>query len=92
MFNGWCTNQIPDANIKELLPPNEFQKFNKFKKRWNFSVNTQKGFIPCVYPDCENWVKYKDGDEQFVTCEAGHEFCAKCKERWHRSKNCKNVK
>ena len=49
-----------------MLSNENFTKYLRFKKRSVFYLNIQKGYIPCVSPDCEEWVAYKKGDDEFV--------------------------
>jgi hypothetical protein len=85
-----CKNLLPDRVIKEELSRENYLKFVKFKKRNTLMANIHRGMIPCTHPDCEEWVKYKEGEDPFVECEQEHKFCAKCKEGWHKKNKCKN--
>ena len=83
-----CLTQIPDLIIKSHVNLEEYKKFERFRTRYIYANKIQKGYIPCVFPDCEEWLKYEEGDEKFIMCTNGHKFCAKCKENWHLKKNC----
>jgi hypothetical protein len=86
-----CTSSIPDKVMQQVLESSIFSKYLRFKKRINYYVNVNNGMIPCVAPDCEEWIPYKDGTSEFVSCTLGHRFCAKCKKDWHRKGRCDNV-
>ena len=84
-----CLNIISDKIIKQFTTQELYRKYLKFKKRNLYAENMKKGLIPCIHPDCEEWIKYKDGDDPNVTCKEGHSFCAKCKQKQHKGKRCK---
>jgi hypothetical protein len=86
-----CTSSIPDNVIQENLDREIFAKYIRFKKRVVYYVNLNNGMIPCVSPDCEEWIMFREGNNPFVICELGHRFCAKCKKDWHKKGNCTNV-
>ena len=84
-----CLNIISDKIIKQFTTQELYRKYLKFKKRNLYAENMKKGLIPCIHPDCEEWLRYKEGDDPNVTCNEGHSFCAKCKQKQHRGKRCK---
>jgi hypothetical protein len=86
-----CIAVITDNIIKENLDNETYAKYIRFKKRFIVYVNLNNDMIPCVAPDCEEWISYREGNNPFVACEQGHRFCAKCKKDWHRKGNCNNV-
>ena len=84
-----CIFIIPDKIIKQFSTQELYRKYLKFKKRNLYLENMKKGLIPCIHPDCEEWIRYKEGDDPNVTCNLGHSFCAKCKQKQHRGRRCK---
>ena len=84
-----CIYIIPDNIIKQFTTQELYRKYLKFKKRNLYLENMKKGLIPCIHPDCEEWIRYKEGDDPNVTCNLGHSFCAKCKQKQHRGRRCK---
>ena len=84
-----CINIIPDKIIKQFSTQDLYRKYIKFKKRNLYIENMKKGLIPCIHPDCEEWINYKEGDDINVKCNQGHRFCAKCKQKQHKGKRCK---
>ena len=84
-----CIFIIPDKIIKQFTTQELYRKYLKFKKRNLYLENMKKGLIPCIHPDCEEWIRYKEGDDPNVTCNLGHSFCAKCKQKQHRGRRCK---
>ena len=83
-----CIYIIPDDIVKQFTNQMLFRKYLKFKKNLLYEENLKKNLIPCVHPDCEEWVKYKEGDDINVICNKGHKFCAKCKGRQHKGRRC----
>ena len=85
-----CVIPIKESEIKKTVDDNIYSKYVKFRRRQIYLENIKKGLIPCVYPDCEEWIPYREGREPFVRCALGHEFCAICKQPPHGKKKCKN--
>ena len=83
-----CLYILPEDIIKKFIDDETYKKYIKFKKRAIFKENLSNNLIPCIYPDCEEWVKYTEGDNINVQCNLGHKFCAKCKEKQHPGKRC----
>jgi len=83
-----CINIYDDKTIKQFTTQDLYRKYLKFKKNKLYEENLKKGLIPCVHPDYEEWIKYKEGDDVNVTCKKGHSFCAKCKNKQHKGKRC----
>ena len=83
-----CLYEIPDKIIKRFTTQELFRKYLKFKKNSLYYENLKKGLIPCIHPDCEEWIKYNENDDPNVTCKEGHSFCAKCKQKQHKGKRC----
>jgi hypothetical protein len=86
-----CGFPLIDSVIMELVDDANYVKYKRFKKRLIYLTNINIGLIPCIFPDCEEWIAYKDGDEPLVACEYNHKFCAKCKQKWHVKGRCRNV-
>ena len=84
-----CLYEIPDKVIKTFTTQELFRKYLKFKKKSLYYENIKKGLIPCIHPDCEEWIKYNENDDPNVTCNKGHSFCAKCKQKQHKGKRCR---
>jgi hypothetical protein len=83
-----CLYILSEDIIQQFIDDETFKKYIKFKKREIFKENIANNLIPCIYPDCEEWVKYTEGDDINVQCSLGHKFCAKCKENQHPGKRC----
>lgn len=83
-----CLYILSEEIIQQFIDDETFKKYIKFKKRAIFKENISNNLIPCIYPDCEEWVKYTEGDDINVQCSLGHKFCAKCKENQHPGKRC----
>ena len=61
-----CLYEIPDKIIKRFTTQELFRKYLKFKKNSLYYENLKKGLIPCIHPDCEEWIKYKEGDDMNI--------------------------
>lgn len=86
-----CVGILTEEEIKSHVTPVHFVKYKKFKRRNEYIEKIRNGYIPCVAPDCEEWVLFNNPEENFLECSAGHKFCGKCKEGWHLRKKCVNV-
>ena len=75
--------------IENFTPTKFFKKYCFLNDKIDSMKNRPKGCIPCIYPDCKQWVEYNLYDEDpFVTCPCGHSFCALCKGEVHKGKMC----
>jgi hypothetical protein len=86
-----CTKLINEKSVKDNVSNENFVKYLRFKKRQTYLLNLNNGLVPCVFPNCEEWLSYREGNNPFLICQYGHRFCAKCKQDWHRPGNCQNV-
>jgi hypothetical protein len=87
-----CKLLYPEPYIKEIVGDELFNKYLFFKRRSELQYCLQNGYIHCTFANCQELVPYKDGEDSLVECARGHQFCAICKEEWHNSTDCKNVK
>lgn len=87
-----CKDVYKEEVIEKLVPQNIFHRYLVVKNREETKTRLQKGFIPCAYPDCQELVVYKEGNNPLVFCKNKHRFCAICKDKWHSNTNCKNVR
>jgi hypothetical protein len=86
-----CKLLYSEMIIQKTIDQNIFHRYLVNKNRDETKHRLQNGFIPCTYPDCQELVFYKDGNNPLVFCAKKHKFCAKCKEGWHKYTECKNV-
>ena len=86
-----CKYVYREELIQKFVSQNIFHRYLVMKTREETKHQLQKGFIPCAYPDCQDLLIYKDGNNPLVFCKNKHRFCAICKGEWHSSTNCKNV-
>ena len=79
--------------ISEILEPYIFNIYQKLKKTQIYINITKKlGYVPCVFPDCKQYVRPINNDTSKVTCLKGHKFCVKCKQKHEKNqKNCHKV-
>ena len=64
---------------------NLINKYNKFKLRNKLYEDENVKF--CPNRDCESYAR-KEGDNKYVTCQEGHQFCWNCFKPWHGKKEC----
>ena len=62
-------------------------KYKKFKLRNQLYNDENIKF--CPIKDCESYAK-KEGDNKYVTCLEGHQFCFQCSKPWHGNKECQD--
>ena len=86
---GGCPFIFTKNLIANFTPKKIFTKYCFLTDKINSLKIRPIGCIPCVYPDCQEWVKYNTYDEDpFVICPFGHSFCALCKGEIHKGKMC----
>jgi len=86
-----CKQTFNEKFIQKVVDRNIFHRYLVCKNREESKNLLQKGFIPCSFPDCQEMVLYKNGNNPLVFCVKKHRFCAICKEGWHKNLDCKNV-
>lgn len=84
-----CPYIIEDQIIQNFVPEEVYYKYLKFLERKRYEDKINQGYIPCVFPDCEEWIKFDINSEPFVECANGHKFCALCKEPPHPNRLCR---
>ena len=60
-------------------------KYKKFKLRSDLYNDPNVKF--CPIKDCESYAR-KEGDNKYVKCKEGHQFCFVCSKPWHGRKKC----
>lgn len=78
-----CKQVITDEEVRYCLDLQYYTKYKKFKRRLLYLKNTNKGFVPCPFPNCEEFVEIINGSNNAI-CDIGHSFCSKCMERCHQ--------
>ena len=73
-----CGENIEDNFIIKLLDKEEYEKYNKLYKKIEGLKN--KDYIPCPYPNCEDFGKKIDVVKNLLICGKNHLFCIECKE------------
>ncbi len=87
-----CIKLLNEKAVKDNVNNDNYVKYLRFKKRQTYFININNGMVPCVFPNCEEWMSYREGNNPFLICQYGHRFCAKCKQDWHRAGNCQDVR
>lgn len=84
-----CPHEFDDAFIIKHLAGDEelINKYKKFKLRNKLYEDTNIKF--CPIKDCESYAK-REGNEKYVTCLEGHQFCFDCSRPWHGNKKCQD--
>ena len=65
-------------------------KYRHYKQRSEVFHSKDKTF--CPEPDCDSYLQWKQGQNKYVKCENGHEYCYICLRHWHGDKKCKEEK
>ena len=84
-----CPHEFDDNFIVSHLAGDEIliNKYRKFKLRNELYKEDNIKF--CPIKDCESYAK-KEGDNNYVTCLEGHQFCFQCSKPWHGKKKCQD--
>ena len=84
-----CPHEFDDDFIISHLAGDEvlINKYKKFKLRNKLYEDSNIKF--CPIKDCESYAK-REGDEKYVTCLEGHQFCFDCSKPWHGNKKCED--
>lgn len=82
-----CPHTFDDDFIISHLANDEIliNKYKKFKLRTKLYEDSNIKF--CPIKDCESYAK-REGNEKYVTCLEGHQFCFECSKPWHGDKKC----
>lgn len=82
-----CPQILDDDFIINHLQNDErlIKKYKKFKSRNDLYSQPDVKF--CPVKDCESYAR-KKGDNKYVTCLNGHNFCFNCSKPWHEKKKC----
>jgi hypothetical protein len=78
-----CKQVITDDEVRYCVDMQIYSKYKKFKRRLLYLNNKNKGFVPCPFPNCEEYVPLIS-DSINIICDIGHAFCSKCMERVHQ--------
>lgn len=88
--NEGCKLVLLESEIIHFLKskPILLQKFFKFKNAQEIARNPNMKW--CIRPGCEKVVNVKknSGDNCYMKCECGQEFCYKCNNPWHPDMKC----
>ena len=84
-----CTHEFDENFITSHLQGDQklIDKYKKFKLRNDLYSDENIKF--CPIKDCESYAK-KEGDNKYVTCLEGHQFCFQCSKPWHGNKKCQD--
>jgi hypothetical protein len=84
-----CPSEFDDNFIISHLAGDEklIQKYKKFKLRNQLYSDENVKF--CPVKNCESYAR-KEGENKYVTCLEGHQFCFQCSKPWHGNKKCQD--
>ena len=84
-----CPHEFDDEFIIGHLAGDNIliNKYKKFKLRNKLYDDSNIKF--CPVKDCESYAK-REGNEKYVTCLEGHQFCFDCSKPWHGNKKCQD--
>ena len=84
-----CTYEFDEDFIISHLngDQNLINKYKKFKLRSDLYNDPNIKF--CPIKDCESYAR-KEGDNKYVKCLEGHQFCFICSKPWHGKKKCQD--
>ena len=84
-----CPHEFDEKFVISHLAGDEvlINKYKKFKIRNDLYSDENVKF--CPIKDCESYAK-KEGDNKYVTCLEGHQFCFQCSKPWHGNKKCQD--
>ena len=84
-----CPHEFDDNFIISHLGNDNIliNKYKKFKLRNDLYSDANVKF--CPIKNCESYAK-KEGDNKYVTCLEGHQFCFQCSKPWHGNKKCQD--
>ena len=84
-----CPHEFDEKFIISHLAEDQvlINKYKKFKIRNDLYSNENVKF--CPIKNCESYAK-KEGDNKYVTCLEGHQFCFQCSKPWHGNKKCQD--
>ena len=84
-----CPQEFDEEFIISHLAGDQIliNKYKKFKIRNDLYSNENVKF--CPIQNCESYAK-KEGDNKYVTCLEGHQFCFQCSKPWHGNKKCQD--
>ena len=84
-----CPHEFDENFITSHLEGDEvlINKYKKFKLRNQLYSDENIKF--CPFKDCESYAK-KEGENKYVTCLEGHQFCFQCSKPWHGNKKCQD--
>ena len=64
------------------------QKYEDFKVKSSIANDPNKKFCPT--PNCKSFLK-KELDNNFVSCQNGHQWCYECLKAWHKDSTCEEI-
>ena len=84
-----CPHEFDENFVISHLQKDQIliNKYKKFKLRNQLYNDENIKF--CPIKDCESYAK-KEGDNKYVTCLEGHQFCFQCSKPWHGNKGCQD--
>lgn len=87
-FSYKCNTIISESTIQSTIKDDKdlIDKYEKIKKRNLILSDEDKKF--CPEPKCDSFLECKKGQDKYVKCENGHQYCYVCLQKWHYSEKC----
>ena len=84
-----CPHEFDENFIISHLDGDQIliNKYKKFKLR--NELYSEENIKFCPFKDCESYAR-KEGENKYVTCLEGHQFCFQCSKPWHGNKKCQD--
>ena len=82
-----CKEEISEEFILNHIKQDKklVEKYYKFKSRASILKDPNKKY--CPEPDCDNYLE-KKGEQKYVKCKNGHEYCFECLRKPHGDSSC----
>ncbi|CAD8194272.1 unnamed protein product [Paramecium pentaurelia] len=84
-----CDNYYNDEIIKGLVNDEQYQKYDKFKKKRLLEKDETVRW--CIKPGCDKYIKGKSMFSNTVKCECGQEICYDCRREDHPGMTCEEA-
>lgn len=87
-FSFKCTELLSEDFILSFIDGETelIDKYEQLKIRIAIYESNDKKF--CPHPNCSSYLEKKEGEDKYVKCMNGHEYCYVCLKPWHGINDC----